>query len=41
MLDAIGYAEVGTAAGRPDVVTVPIDGQPATLDAADHGVYPF
>lgn len=38
---AIGYAELGAASGRPDVATVRIDGQPATLDAADHGAYPF
>src|SRR5262249_17655564 len=38
---AIGYAELGAASGRPDVVAVRIDGQPATLDAADHGAYPF
>jgi ABC-type phosphate transport system substrate-binding protein len=38
---AIGYSELGAASGRADVVTVRIDGQPATLDGADHGAYPF
>ncbi|WP_158884776.1 substrate-binding domain-containing protein [Amycolatopsis anabasis] len=38
---AIGYSELGAAAGREDVLTVRIDGQPATLEGADHGAYPF
>ncbi len=38
---AIGYSELGAAASRPDVATVWIDGQSATLEAADHGAYPF
>lgn len=38
---AIGYAELGAASRRADVVAVWIDGQPAALDAADRGAYPF
>lgn len=38
---AIGYAELGAASDRQDVATVWIDGQPATLEGADDGAYPF
>ncbi|MFI5611843.1 substrate-binding domain-containing protein [Amycolatopsis sp. NPDC051903] len=38
---AIGYSELGAATGRADLVAVRIDGQAATLEAADHGAYPF
>ena len=38
---AIGYNEVAAAAGRDGVVLVRIDGQPATLEGADQGAYPF
>jgi ABC-type phosphate transport system substrate-binding protein len=38
---ALGYSELGSAADRDDLVLVRIGGQEATLDAADHGVYPF
>jgi phosphate transport system substrate-binding protein len=38
---AIGYSELGAATDRQDVRIVRIDGQPATLDGADHGAYPF
>ncbi|MGH3752573.1 MAG: substrate-binding domain-containing protein [Pseudonocardiaceae bacterium] len=38
---AIGYSELGAALDRPDVLTVRIAGQSATLDGADQGAYPF
>lgn len=38
---ALGYSEVGAAAGRQDLLLVRIDGQKATLEGADHGAYPF
>ncbi len=38
---AIGYSELGAAAKRADVRTVWIDGQQASVQGADHGVYPF
>lgn len=38
---AIGYAEVGAASDREDLLRLRIDGQPATLEGADHGAYPF
>ncbi|MDT0445582.1 substrate-binding domain-containing protein [Streptomyces johnsoniae] len=38
---AVGYAEVGAATGRGDVLPLRIDGQAATLEGADHGAYPF
>jgi phosphate transport system substrate-binding protein len=38
---AIGYAEVGAAEKRDDVLLVRIGGHAATLADADHGVYPF
>ncbi|TDC22050.1 phosphate ABC transporter substrate-binding protein [Streptomyces sp. 8K308] len=38
---AIGYAELGAAMARDDVRTIAINGQPADLDAADAGAYPF
>ncbi|ARQ72455.1 phosphate ABC transporter substrate-binding protein [Streptomyces marincola] len=38
---AIGYAEVGRTNEREDVLPLRIDGQAATLEAADHGAYPF
>ncbi|GAB3869764.1 hypothetical protein ACFQ1S_03820 [Kibdelosporangium lantanae] len=38
---ALGYAELGAANARTDVMTVRIGGQKADLDAAVHGAYPF
>ncbi|MGQ0779161.1 MAG: PstS family phosphate ABC transporter substrate-binding protein [Pseudonocardiales bacterium] len=38
---AFGYSELGTAASRQDLQLIRIDGQEATLEAADHGAYPF
>ncbi|ONI78779.1 phosphate ABC transporter substrate-binding protein [Actinosynnema sp. ALI-1.44] len=38
---ALGYAELGAAAKRTDLVVVRMDGQKATLDAAVHGAYTF
>jgi phosphate transport system substrate-binding protein len=38
---AIGYSELGEAARRRDVRMVRIDGQSATLTAAESGDYPF
>ncbi|MGH3779647.1 MAG: substrate-binding domain-containing protein [Pseudonocardiaceae bacterium] len=38
---AIGYSELGAASDSQDIFTVRIDGQPATLEGADHGIYPF
>ncbi|QUH04940.1 substrate-binding domain-containing protein [Saccharopolyspora erythraea] len=38
---ALGYSEVGAAAGRDDLLLVRIDGHPATLEGADYGAYPF
>ncbi|MCE7009141.1 substrate-binding domain-containing protein [Kibdelosporangium philippinense] len=38
---ALGYAELGAAIRRTDLVVVRMDGQKATLDAATHGAYPF
>ncbi|GAA1977088.1 hypothetical protein GCM10009754_61150 [Amycolatopsis minnesotensis] len=42
---AIGYTELGAASDRQkdqqDVTKVRIDGQQATLEATDHGAFPF
>ncbi|GAA2781141.1 PstS family phosphate ABC transporter substrate-binding protein [Saccharopolyspora taberi] len=38
---AFGYVEAGAAEQRADVFPVRIDGQPATLEGADQGSYPF
>jgi phosphate transport system substrate-binding protein len=38
---AIGYSELGAALDRRDLLTVRIDGQPASLEGADHRAYPF
>ncbi|MER6991906.1 substrate-binding domain-containing protein [Saccharopolyspora hirsuta] len=38
---ALGYAEAQAAVGRDDVVQLRIGGQPATLEGADQGTYPF
>ncbi|MFC0116261.1 substrate-binding domain-containing protein [Kibdelosporangium aridum] len=38
---ALGYAELGAATKRTDLVVVRMDGQKATLEAATHGAYPF
>jgi phosphate transport system substrate-binding protein len=38
---AIGYSELGAAAGRNDVVVLRIDGYPATLDGVIHGAYHY
>jgi ABC-type phosphate transport system substrate-binding protein len=38
---AIGYSELGAAAGQKGVVPVRIGGRPATVADADHGTYPF
>lgn len=38
---AIGYSELGAAAGRNDVVALRIDGYPATLDGVIHGAYHY
>jgi ABC-type phosphate transport system substrate-binding protein len=38
---AVGYSEVGAAAGRDDLALVRIGGHQATLEEADHGAYPF
>lgn len=38
---ALGYSELGAAVARDDVRQVAIDGQPATLDAADQDAYPL
>ncbi|MFP8904616.1 substrate-binding domain-containing protein [Streptomyces atacamensis] len=38
---AIGYSGLDDASGRKDLRLVRIDGQRATLEAADHGAYPF
>ncbi len=38
---ALGYSELGAAAGRKDVIAVRIGGHAATADDADHGTYPF
>ncbi|MGP4020634.1 substrate-binding domain-containing protein [Saccharopolyspora sp. 5N708] len=38
---AIGYSELRAATDRTDLLRVRIDGQDATLEAADHGAYPF
>lgn len=37
----MGYAELGAAEKRTDLVVVRMNGQKATLDAAVHGAYPF
>jgi ABC-type phosphate transport system substrate-binding protein len=38
---ALGYSELGAAAGQKGVVPVRIGGHPATVADADHGTYPF
>ena len=38
---ALGYSEVGAAQGRDDLFLVRIADQPATLEGADQGAYPF
>ncbi|MCW2904952.1 MAG: phosphate binding protein [Streptosporangiaceae bacterium] len=38
---ALGYSELGTASDRHDLLPVSIDGQKATLEAADNHAYPF
>jgi ABC-type phosphate transport system substrate-binding protein len=38
---AMGYSELGAAAGQKGVVPVRIGGRPATVPDADHGTYPF
>jgi phosphate transport system substrate-binding protein len=38
---AMGYSELGAAAGQKGVVPVRIGGRPATVADADHGTYPF
>ncbi|MBY8876474.1 substrate-binding domain-containing protein [Streptomyces sp. PLK6-54] len=38
---ALGYSELGSATARHDLLTVRINGQQATLDAADADAYPF
>jgi hypothetical protein len=38
---AVGYSEVGAAAGRDDLALVRMGGHQATLEEADHGAYPF
>lgn len=38
---AIGYSGLDEASGRKDLRLVRIGGQRATLEAADHGAYPF
>nr|WP_240930111.1 substrate-binding domain-containing protein [Streptomyces coryli] len=38
---ALGYSELGAAAGRRDVLQTRIGGQAATLAGADHRAYPF
>ncbi|MDA3644927.1 substrate-binding domain-containing protein [Saccharopolyspora indica] len=38
---ALGYAEAQATVGRDDLVRLRIGGQPATLEGADQGTYPF
>jgi phosphate transport system substrate-binding protein len=38
---ALGYSELEVASGHNGLLLLRIDGQAATLEAADHGVYPF
>lgn len=38
---AVGYSELGAALNRHDLLTVRIDGQPASLEGADNAAYPF
>ncbi|SCD47173.1 phosphate ABC transporter substrate-binding protein, PhoT family [Streptomyces sp. DvalAA-14] len=38
---ALGYSELGSATARHDLLPVRIDGQQATLEAADNNAYPF
>ena len=38
---ALGYGELEAASGHDGLILLRIDGRPATLEAADHGAYPF
>ncbi|GIF19213.1 phosphate-binding protein [Paractinoplanes tereljensis] len=38
---AMGYSELGAAADRKGLVSIRINGHPATVADADHGTYPF